>query len=1125
MDEEEGDGEGALERLRRLVEASVRSEKRLRVDAEVDRSLLHHEDTEPGMDRDAPEGRVQDAAAGSFWSAAADVDMTPYLRGVRAHAEAVAARKRRAHDSPACIITLFDDALIVTDSDDEDDCGGFTYDGNGGENVGDGLPCAKEPEENPPETDGSADDGDDDAVVGALRRELVALEAAQKERVKRADWLATVEAAAVRAYREARATAEQRRQRWNDAATRLAEMREEAASCQQVLDRKAALLQALLASLQRASEGAATASPSDEIPPVAPPAENDDAAPADAGSLNSRVEMLNTAVLRSMLALSAWEATRTDGSVVPLPQDASALYAHFRAARLHPAFAQICRGGHGSATFSHRLDPFTPLCPNELFSDQCTERGCEFQHMRQYVLSRDAVLLDLLAYRTVIGCPDVASLPQTDMLRRAALIGDGSWFQKACAALVGLMNRRRASTAAAPPPFWIPAVPRAGAGVSDQHFAYRRLAEAVRLAGGSVAAGPAAAVATVATADGGLLSGLEDGGVLGPGSVVPLGDMDPVAIADGDSSIAPRLDDPDERYFVPPPFAEDELASMLERRPQAAALWLQLIGLVRASGGVQRTLDVIVRALRHVPLSTHIWALYLWVLRAHLRRPDLFRNMLLAAVDAVGATCAPLAVQCASWIRDDDGALQILRGVLVKSAPLLGQRLVATEEADGDVLFSHGSDLARLNVVGDASARFVAALLQTVFACARRACLLAGGGGRVVQLLLAAILGAGRASVHESASVAADLGDAPYGARALARTRLGAIVARALAVLVLQVALVGSAPEFATDDPEAVAHAAEHSVTDSDASGFATTARALLGRWRMDAEDGWTGGRELAGVVYAVVRAVAAARGAADSVAVLAVELDGPALRSSFFYSLRCLTPLSRTMRAAIVQPMLSKRPFCWEIWRAWIEAAGRDDAERAEAVEALSRRLGEHGTLLQKLSSALQRRVLVGTEPAPAVLLAADVPTDAEDSAALWDVYTKELARAGNLRAEVYDDALAAVRTAAERWELWRLYGHYLGAQNRGFQRRLRGDVYSQRPLTRVLLGLGYPPPSSGGASTWEMEISMRLFANDRALLGILRQVDMFERDGSYVDPSIAEVRSLNYAYLPPPRSSHSSE
>ncbi|KAJ8032337.1 Zinc finger C3H1 domain-containing protein [Holothuria leucospilota] len=69
----------------------------------------------------------------------------------------------------------------------------------------------------------------------------------------------------------------------------------------------------------------------------------------------------------------------------------------FRAYRLHQAFWKAANLSPLSRTFSHNLDPKKTLCKFEL-NGVCNDGSCKNLHERDYILSEEAILSDLLSY-------------------------------------------------------------------------------------------------------------------------------------------------------------------------------------------------------------------------------------------------------------------------------------------------------------------------------------------------------------------------------------------------------------------------------------------------------------------------------------------------------------------------------------------------------------------------------------------------------------------------------------------------------------------------------------------------------------------------------------------------------
>ncbi|KAK0655567.1 hypothetical protein B0T16DRAFT_14252 [Cercophora newfieldiana] len=66
---------------------------------------------------------------------------------------------------------------------------------------------------------------------------------------------------------------------------------------------------------------------------------------------------------------------------------------YFHAYRFHSDYPSNVAGGLRSLTYSNRIDPKKPLCPNELAGQQCP--GCEFQHCGSISIPDDQILVEL----------------------------------------------------------------------------------------------------------------------------------------------------------------------------------------------------------------------------------------------------------------------------------------------------------------------------------------------------------------------------------------------------------------------------------------------------------------------------------------------------------------------------------------------------------------------------------------------------------------------------------------------------------------------------------------------------------------------------------------------------------
>ncbi|KAF9879447.1 hypothetical protein CkaCkLH20_02990 [Colletotrichum karsti] len=69
---------------------------------------------------------------------------------------------------------------------------------------------------------------------------------------------------------------------------------------------------------------------------------------------------------------------------------------YFRAYRYHPKFAETVAGGLRSLTFSNKIDPKLPICPDQLANRDCPRGAdCIYQHFETMQLPDDQILLQL----------------------------------------------------------------------------------------------------------------------------------------------------------------------------------------------------------------------------------------------------------------------------------------------------------------------------------------------------------------------------------------------------------------------------------------------------------------------------------------------------------------------------------------------------------------------------------------------------------------------------------------------------------------------------------------------------------------------------------------------------------
>ncbi|KAJ4355113.1 hypothetical protein N0V95_003195 [Ascochyta clinopodiicola] len=67
----------------------------------------------------------------------------------------------------------------------------------------------------------------------------------------------------------------------------------------------------------------------------------------------------------------------------------------FKSYRYHPNFSQDVDGGFLSMTFSHQIDPETPLCPFESAGGSCNDPECPNQHFRGMGINGEKLLVQL----------------------------------------------------------------------------------------------------------------------------------------------------------------------------------------------------------------------------------------------------------------------------------------------------------------------------------------------------------------------------------------------------------------------------------------------------------------------------------------------------------------------------------------------------------------------------------------------------------------------------------------------------------------------------------------------------------------------------------------------------------
>lgn len=67
----------------------------------------------------------------------------------------------------------------------------------------------------------------------------------------------------------------------------------------------------------------------------------------------------------------------------------------FRSFRLTPRYGMVWGRKFESLTWSNAVLPNWPLCATEVLSGRCSEKGCEYQHAREYVLKEEGLLAQL----------------------------------------------------------------------------------------------------------------------------------------------------------------------------------------------------------------------------------------------------------------------------------------------------------------------------------------------------------------------------------------------------------------------------------------------------------------------------------------------------------------------------------------------------------------------------------------------------------------------------------------------------------------------------------------------------------------------------------------------------------
>ncbi|KAL1958710.1 hypothetical protein VTO42DRAFT_4053 [Malbranchea cinnamomea] len=71
----------------------------------------------------------------------------------------------------------------------------------------------------------------------------------------------------------------------------------------------------------------------------------------------------------------------------------------FRAYRYHPQYTETVKGGFRSLTYSHNINPHSPLCAYEVSGGVCNDRSCQYQHLRDMSLTDDKILVEMGSLR------------------------------------------------------------------------------------------------------------------------------------------------------------------------------------------------------------------------------------------------------------------------------------------------------------------------------------------------------------------------------------------------------------------------------------------------------------------------------------------------------------------------------------------------------------------------------------------------------------------------------------------------------------------------------------------------------------------------------------------------------
>ncbi|KAI0147443.1 hypothetical protein GGR57DRAFT_251216 [Xylariaceae sp. FL1272] len=110
---------------------------------------------------------------------------------------------------------------------------------------------------------------------------------------------------------------------------------------------------------------------------------------------------------KELLLLTALQTEQNDQVDSPAMDDILSYkspLSYFRAYRFHPKYSEDVRGGLRSMTFSSKIDPMRPMCPQVLAGEECSNgTACEYQHFDSMVLSDGEIITQLGSADMFVG--------------------------------------------------------------------------------------------------------------------------------------------------------------------------------------------------------------------------------------------------------------------------------------------------------------------------------------------------------------------------------------------------------------------------------------------------------------------------------------------------------------------------------------------------------------------------------------------------------------------------------------------------------------------------------------------------------------------------------------------------